>query len=328
MEITVILVTKRLEPHIDWALESLKTQTFKDFEYIIVDGFWKRRKDAVKELIEKSGISFPCTHIEDKPSIWKGRRPAICNARNTGLTFANGKYIVFCDDNCKMPPNWLEMHLEWLKKGYIVAGTWTVYKSIDNNGKGTDMYEPEYRSTVVNEPKVVTGGWLYGTNFSFPLDVALNINGFDEHLDGELGQDDIDFGVRAERRGYGVMYVPGCYVEYYLKNHGILMGYNTGPDGYIWKDQPVEFKLDPVRKILKDGKEHFSNEFSIQELLDDKHRYLPKGNNFNLQDIRKIVKSIDNTQNSYREFEKYVSHDEYDWRDNKLIDDKIKDSQW
>lgn len=326
MDITVVLVTKRLEPRIDWALESLKAQTFKDFEYIIVDGFWKRRKDAIKGLMEKSGVSFPYMHVEDKPSRWKGKRPAICNARNTALMFANGKYIVFCDDNCKMPPNWLETHLRWLEKGYIVAGTWIGYKSIDKDGKGIGIYDPEYRFTVVKEPKIVTGGWLYGINFSFPLEIALNINGFDEYLDGELGQDDIDFGVRAERKGYKVMYTPDCYVEYYLNDHGSLMNY-TGTT-YYCRDNPIEFKLDPVRRILKDGKEHFSNEFSIQELLEDKSRYLPRGNNFNLRDMRKMVKSINNTQSSYVELEKYVSQDRYDWRDNGLIDDKIKDSQW
>lgn len=327
MEITVILVTKRLEPRIDLALESLKTQTFKDFEYIIIDGFWKRRKDAVKELIEKSGISFPCIHIEDKPSRWKGKMPAICNARNTGLIFANGKYIVFCDDNCKMPPNWLEIHLRWLEKGYIVAGTWIEYKSIDNDGKGVYIYEPEYRYTIVKEPKIVTGGWLYGINFSFPLEIALDINGFDEYLDGELGQDDIDFGIRSERKGYKVMYAPGCCVEYYLENHGLLMNYLTDPT-YHHRNNSLEFNLDPVRRVLKDGKEHLSNEFLIQELLEDKSRYLSRGNNFNLRDIRKIVKSINNIQDSYEELEKYVSQDKYDWRDNKLIDDKIKESRW
>lgn len=321
VEITVILVTKRLEPRLDWALESLKTQTYKDFEYIIVDGLYNDRKDRFKELIKKSSINFSFLYIPDKPSRWKGKRPAISNARNTGLVFAKGKYVVWHDDCCKMPPEWLQKHIEWLEKGYIVSGNWINYQKIDENGKGIiGHYGWEYRSSIIKSPQVVHFAWLYGANMSFNTSIAKDINGFDEYLDGEMGQDDIDFSIRANRRGYHVMYDPSCYVEYFLPTHGLLMRYGTE----FWRDQPIEMDISPVNRILKDGKEHSSNELAIQELLDDKNRYTPRGNIIDIRNARKTAKSHSKEQ-VFEMMEGWIDKNPYDWRDGKLISEKIKD---
>lgn len=291
--ITVCLCTKRKEPKFDWAINSLKNQTFKDFEYIIIDGYYNDRKDAIRKFLKDQDVSFPIIYLKDKPSRWKGKRPAVCNARNTALTFANGEYIVYHDDECKMPTNWLERHYKWLRQGYIVAGSW---KGCDNRW--------EHRYHLIKEPGTVIGGWLYSCNCSFPLKVAMDINGFDEELDGEMGQEDINFGIRATRKGYKIMYDPFCYVEYDYTFHNSIM-----------KSMNREYK----RKILRDGKEHFSNEWHTQKLLDDTNTYYPYGNYFNLLELRKMVRKLNDTESSYKELERYIDKNPFDWRDNENI---------
>ncbi len=296
VKITVVQCTKRKEPRFDWALESLKNQTFKDFEYIIVDGRFKERSDAVKEFLkQRAPLPFHVLYIRDKPSRWKNIRPALCNARNTALIFAKGQYIVHHDDNCKMPPDWLEKHLKWLEQGYIVAGSWVSYRKEGVVGDGK-----ESRYQMVKQPKLVGGGWLYGTNFSYPLSVALGINGFDEELDGEMGQDDLNFGVRAERKGYCIMYDPTCEVQCIYETH-----------------DSVSDKR-PKDIVLRDGKPHFSNEFHTQKLLDDRNRYLPYANNFTLSELRSKLNNID-TEAAFKELEKYIDPNLFDWRDNENI---------
>lgn len=326
VKITVVLVTKRLRPHFEWALESLKRQTFKDFEYIIVDSLHGERKEKVKDLVKKLDITFPVLHIPDKPSRWRGIRPAICNARNTALIFSNGQYIVHHDDCCKMYEDWLEGHILWLDKGYIVAGNWMSYQGIDNDGKGiigTSGWE--YRSTIVKSPQVVTGGWLYGANMSFSVNTALDINGFDEELDGEMGQDDISFGIRAERKGYKIMYDPKCCVEYYYNDHGLLMSFDEDSNSNIRKGSPVEFNLAPVNMRLKDGIEHFSNEWLTEKLLDDKGRSSPYGNTIDIRGTREMMKKGKySISEMFNMMKGWINPNKYDWRDNKLIEDKIK----
>lgn len=324
-KVTVVLCTKRMTPHFEWALESLNNQTFRDFEYIIIDGMHAQRKDAVKSLIESKAPSYPCMHIPDKPTRWRDKRPALCNARNTALTFAKGDYIVFHDDCCKMPANWLESHMKWLTMGFLVAGSWIGYQKEDPYGKGVvGPYGWEERTKLIHKAKTVSGGWLYGCNFSFPLKVALDINGFDEILDGEMGQDDVNFGIRAERKGYNIIYDPDCYSEYYMSDHGLLMNFDRDDNSSFWKGHPVEFKLEPVRRVLKDGKEHFSNEWMTEKLLEERERYLPDGNVFDLRDLRELARK-NTIEKTYELMKGIIDPDPKDWRDGKMIEEKLKE---
>lgn len=325
VKVTVVLVTKRSRPHFEWALESLKRQTFKDFEYIIVDGLYGDRKEVVIDIVKKLDITFPVLHIPDKSSRWRGKRPAINNARNTALVFANGQYIVHHDDCCKMYDDWLERHVTWLDKGYMVAGNWIGCQSMDKNGKGViGKSGLEYRSTIIKSPQVVTGGWLYGANMSFSVKTALDINGFDEDLDGEMGQDDISFGIRAERKGYKVMYDPKCCVEYYSSDHGLLMSFDEDSNGNVWKSSPVEFNIAPVNIKLKDGKDHFSNEWLIEKLLCDKNKSSPYGNTIDIRGAREFMKKGGySVPFMFNAMKGWINSNKYDWRDKKLIEDKI-----
>lgn len=328
-KITVTLVTKRLEPKFEYALTSLKEQTFphNEFEYIIVDGYYNRRKDQVEKLIEKfkneKGIDFPILYLPEKPSRWRGERCQICNARNTALIFANSnsKYIVNHDDCTKMPSDWLEKHLRFLEQGYLVAGSWIGYQFTIGNDEGIiGSYGPEYRSTTIKEPKEVPASWFYGQNCSYPLQAAIDINGFDEELDGEMGQEDLNFAMRLEKKGFKTIFDPTNVTGVYMNTHH------------------YEKMIVPVNIRLKDGIYHFSNEYFTEKFLDDINtgidRTLPIGNHFDLKELRKIVRDIgiDNVGNNieknidsiYKELEKYVNPNHYDWRDNRLIEEKLK----
>lgn len=315
VQITVALVTKRSEPHFDWAIESLKTQTFKDFEYVVVDSYHNKRKELVEELMEEHSFPYQYTHIPDKPSRWNMKRPAISNARNTAIIFSKGKYIVFHDDNCKMPPDWLEKHIRWLESGYIVAGNWITYQKEGFIGP----YGWEHRYNLEKAPKLINGTWLYTGNCSFSLETALDINGFDEELDGEQGQEDINFGIRAERKGYRILYDPCCCVKYILSDHDLLQDHKTEYwEGFRRIDSKA---VIPKKKILNDGKEHFSSEWLTQKLLDDTGRYLPYGNHFNIRELVELVKKNNyNIESTYKELEKYIDPNPTDWRDGETIE--------
>lgn len=314
VKLTVVLITKRSEPHLDWALQSLRNQTFRDFEYIIVDGYYNRRKDEVAKLIKDMDISFPVLHIPDKASRWKGQRPCISNARNTALVFANGRYMVFADDCCKMRPNWLERHNQFLDKGYLVAGAWIGCQSIDKNGNCVPgIYGPEDRSNTVTRPAEVTNTWLYGGNMSFPLQAALDINGFDEMLDGEFGQDDTNFAIRLGRKGYKTIFDPECMIEYYMTDH------------------IYDKIVSPVEKVLRDGVKHFSNEYLTQKLIyEEMTKVWTWGNTIDMQGARKLFGSGNGFGNwtypleeMFKMMESWIDGNKFDWRDGKLVEEKI-----
>lgn len=307
VKVSVMLVTKRLEPKFLYALQSLKEQTFKDFELIIVDGYYDRRKNEVLSIIDNINVSFPVSYIREKSSRWKGQRHQVCNARNTALIFVNGQYVVHIDDCTKMPNDWIERHLIYLEKGYLVAGSWVGYQFITKDGQGIEgCYGPEYRSTIVKEPNEVDAGWFYGQNCSYPLEPVLDINGFDEILDGEIGQEDISLAIRLQRKGYRVIYDPTNMTEIYTSTHN------------------YEKIIVPVNLKLKDGILHFSNEWITEKLLGDKDRIMPYGNIIDIRTARNIMKECRlGMDDMYKLMERWIDPDLYDWRDGKLIKDKL-----
>ena len=308
---SVVCVTKRQFPYIEWSLKCLGEQTYphSDFEYIIVDGLWHRRKGEYERIAKEMGVDFKVLHIPDKPNRWNGQRPAIANARNTGLIFADkeSKYILHHDDCCKFGNDWIQRHVNWLESGYFCAGSWVGYKGIDSNGKGIigDL-GLEYRAAHVMRPCIMSATWFYCQNSSYPLEWALDINAFDEMYDGEMGQEDISLGIRLERNGHQMIFDPTNNTEVYVASHY------------------YEKLIPPVNRILKDEREHFSNEWITERLLDDKDRVMPYGNIIDIRTARNIMKNCNlSIDEMYKLMERWEDPDIRDWRDGELIKEKL-----
>jgi hypothetical protein len=72
--------------------------------------------------------------------------------------------------------------------------------------------------------------------------------------------------------------------------------------------------------------EHFSNEFAMQELLDDTKRYWTRGNVIQMKGSRNIWKSGKySIEEMYKLMEGWIDSNPLDWRDGKLISEKIKE---
>lgn len=102
MKFSIIIPLYNKELYIDRAINSLLTQTFQDFEVIIVnDGSTDNSIYEAKKIID-SRITI--IHQENS---------GVSTARNTGIKAANGEYLVFLDADDKYLPNALE-HLYFL----------------------------------------------------------------------------------------------------------------------------------------------------------------------------------------------------------------------
>ncbi len=107
-KLSVICCTNRRNPRFNSILDSLKRQTFTDFEYILVDGLYQHRKDEVLSLFQNTSFKF--MYFPDKPNRWLGIRTALPNSRNTALIFAEGQQVVFHDDCSQLDNNFLARH--------------------------------------------------------------------------------------------------------------------------------------------------------------------------------------------------------------------------
>jgi hypothetical protein len=170
-------------------IADLAVQTFRDFELIIVDGL-----HGVRQLPLAVGVdySFFVKWVPPRKTLWtEAKKVAISTYRNTGLTYARGELIVNLDDCCVLPPIYLEV-------------LWTLYK---DRGVCGALTWPEQRDMrlraklrMQGDGRVTQPGEVYGFG-SFPLEMALDLNGYDEAYDGSQALEDIDWSTRLFHSG-------------------------------------------------------------------------------------------------------------------------------
>lgn len=97
--VSVIMLTYNREALISRAIESIRSQTMKEFEYIIVDNGSTDRSGEIADEYAKKDDRIRVLHIP-KSNIGTGR--------NAGLCAASGEYITFLDDDDTAEPDMLE----------------------------------------------------------------------------------------------------------------------------------------------------------------------------------------------------------------------------
>ena len=79
-------------------LESLKHQTFKDFELVLVEDGSDIPSEKISKQFEKE-INISYFFKENQGPSY---------ARNYGMEKAKGEYFIFCDSDCILPENYFE----------------------------------------------------------------------------------------------------------------------------------------------------------------------------------------------------------------------------
>ena len=97
--ISVIMLTYNREELVGRAIESILAQTYRDFEFIIVDNGSSDRSGAIADEYAAKDARIRVIHRE---------RGNIGSGRNTGLDAAQGEHIAFIDDDDWTEPDFLE----------------------------------------------------------------------------------------------------------------------------------------------------------------------------------------------------------------------------
>jgi glycosyltransferase involved in cell wall biosynthesis len=225
-----------LKPTID----SLKAQSFKEFEFIIVDALYNKRPKLFQgDPFNSNKLPFRVKHIpiHKDHRYWIDRkRWNVCGQLNTALMYCQGELIVRIDDCCEFDSEFIKrfwdgykcgvfpgaMHIRFMngkparlngehsKIGYDTK--LPVDGSIDKDSRDELLHRiygesgliRDIRYDIVNKNggrMIGTHNWHHGYS-SIPLKIALKLNGYDENLDADKGLEDIDYGSRIEMAGY------------------------------------------------------------------------------------------------------------------------------
>lgn len=107
--ISVIMLTYNREEFVGRAIESILAQTYKNFEFIVVDnGATDRSGQIADEYAAK----------DRRVRVIHRARGNIGSGRNTGLDAAQGEYIAFIDDDDWAEPDFLEFLLSLIKENH------------------------------------------------------------------------------------------------------------------------------------------------------------------------------------------------------------------
>lgn len=98
-KISVIMLTYNREKLVGRMIECILVQTFRDFEFIIVDNGSTDQSSAIVDEYSVKDSRIRVIHRE---------RGNIGSGRNSGLDAANGDYIAFVDDDDTCEPDFLE----------------------------------------------------------------------------------------------------------------------------------------------------------------------------------------------------------------------------
>lgn len=255
--ISIYTVTNRWGG-IDIAWESLKKQTFRDFEWILVDTHYSERHREVREYVNDKRLRHFPTYPLRKEDFWDLNR-----SNNQALRLASGDIVISYQDYIWLPENAVEKFYAQAK--FLGFGNWLTGcghkganpdKAYDPKGK-ISIFETPYsdppsgfsemdaRVFGTKEPQIVGPTWFELNWACFWMKDIKEIGGFDERLDSLCyGCDNVSLADRAKAVGHDIWidrsneiygFPHGKYFDRpsdWEENHGNKGAYNTDKLGY------------------------------------------------------------------------------------------------
>ncbi len=127
-KVSVIMPVYNAKEYVEGTIKSVLSQTFRDFELIIIDD---GSFDGSAEICEYFSIE------DSRVRLRRQENHGICVSRNTAIDMANGQYVAFCDHDDIYEPDYLKLLVEAAddNNADLVKGQ---YKGIiETNGKET-----------------------------------------------------------------------------------------------------------------------------------------------------------------------------------------------
>lgn len=160
--VSVLLCVRNVEKYIGDCIKSILSQTYEDFEVIIVDDMSNDHTQTIIKEFKDERIR----HFRNEE--WFG----IAKSRNRCLKYAKGEYVFFTDGDCKVSNSWIEEGLKSLKSlGCVGVEGRIYYVSKD--------YEPKFSDYVIEN---INGGHYTTGNVAYKRSVVKAVGGFDERF--------------------------------------------------------------------------------------------------------------------------------------------------
>ncbi len=233
MKISVLISTYNEERNIEACLKSLKNQTYKNFEIVIVDA---HSKDNTVKIAKK---------YTDK--IILVEKTLIALQKNKGVNACKGDYVVLSDADCTHPKDWIEKIVKFLGKHPDIS----VYGGVDVGKKTDPLFERAVFAFDKNDETItdsIKAAWrLRGCNIIYKRKDFLSVGGYDAELSGS---EEPELHTRMAKKGFK-LYFDKNLVVYHRRRPDLFalfkqMFRNGISSGKIFKKRKDMFLLSDL----------------------------------------------------------------------------------
>lgn len=206
------------------AIESVKKQTYKDYEIIVVDDH------SDKEPVIPEGVRYK--RLDENSG-----SPA--KPRNEGILMAKGEYICFLDDDNTYREDHLALLLKAIEGFDVAYADRMVYENGEIKGIGIHS---DYRLDILAERNFIDT-----SDFIIRKQLLLDIGGWDERYKRML---DWNLMIRLGKKGCTFNHLPVILTDYYI--HGENLSFKDPIIG--WSTTEVEIELPFCGHEIKEPK--------------------------------------------------------------------------
>jgi len=132
-DVSIITAAYNAEKYIAETIESVRNQTFSNWEYIIVDN---NSKDRSVEIINKY-------LTDDRIKLYQEEKQGRCYTRNKAFLYASGKYVANLDADDLWHPSKLEKQVKIMEQDDSIGLVYTGFNTIDGCGKILQTHIPD-----------------------------------------------------------------------------------------------------------------------------------------------------------------------------------------
>lgn len=140
-EITVLTIVHNAERYITEAIDSVLNQTYRNFEYILVDN---NSTDNTPKILADYAQK------DERIKLIKETKQGVLYARNAGLQIAKGKWVAILDADDIALPNRLGYQLDFVRKNpeVVMVGSGCIMMDEDGEFLKSYSYPGDHKSLV------------------------------------------------------------------------------------------------------------------------------------------------------------------------------------
>jgi len=243
----------------DRAIDSVLSQTYQDFELIVVDD---GSTDGTRELVDSYIVQCPdriCYIYQSNQGL---------RSRNAGIERARGEYIAFLDSDDRWLPDRLAEGVKILDSRPNIGLVHTNIFWMEESGviRGEAVRNKQFLSGWIFEDLFLRRADIACSTVLFRQECCRSVGMIDGNL-SRLGSEDRDLWLRVAQK-YEISYIDQSLVQYRLRSEGASSN----------KENMLQARLYIVEKYCRDSKYSNLKKAALAKIYrDEGDRYFAVG---------------------------------------------------